>query len=174
MYYWEELRISSWSSRKSESEPKRVGPEGEKRSIRCIKEIKPEHEHMTLDQLKAIYSDNPPVVPLSLPEPSPSASVEEPKAAPFWDDNGWDDLVEAAIERACSAMALYPQPNYVITKLAEEAGEVVKEAVHHAEGRGSADRVKDEIIDLLAMTYRLWIEGDSVHGLKPVCEEASR
>lgn len=80
------------------------------------------------------------------------------------------NLVAAGTARGERAMRLHPQPNYVITKIAEEAGEVVKEAVHAAEGRSSLARVEDEMIDTIAMLYRLWVEGDGVHGLRPVME----
>lgn len=77
-------------------------------------------------------------------------------------------LVDLAIIRAKRAMVKFPQPNYVITKIAEEAGEVIKEAVHCAEGRGSYDDLTDEMIDAMAMLFRLWAEGDGKHGLDPV------
>lgn len=77
-------------------------------------------------------------------------------------------LVDLAILRAFKAMQRYPQPNYVISKIAEEAGEVVKAAIHCAEGRESADNLTDEMVDTMAMLFRLWIEGDQVHGLASV------
>lgn len=73
-----------------------------------------------------------------------------------------------ALAEAARAMQAYPQPNYVITKVAEEAGEVVKAAVHCAEGRGTPEAVAAEMKQLIAMLYRLWIEGDELHGLKPI------
>lgn len=80
----------------------------------------------------------------------------------------FDDLISLAKSEANKAMAKFPQPNYVITKVAEEAGEVVKAAVHCAEGREPYSEVENEMIQLLAMLYRLWEEGDMIHGLKPV------
>lgn len=77
-------------------------------------------------------------------------------------------LVSDAKREAERAITKYPQPNYVITKVAEEAGEVVKDAVHCAENRQSYDELKKEMTQLIAMLYRLWVEGDEVHGLKPV------
>ena len=65
-------------------------------------------------------------------------------------------------------MIRFPQPNYVISKLAEEAGEVVKAAIHCAEGRESVANVRAEMRQLIAMLFRLWVEGDQVHGLPPV------
>lgn len=76
-------------------------------------------------------------------------------------------LITEAKERAEKAMAKYPQPNYVLTKFAEESGEVVKECVHYAEGRGNWDFVRYEMIDTLAMMMRLLAEGDQVHGFIP-------
>lgn len=65
-------------------------------------------------------------------------------------------------------MGKFPQPNYVISKVAEEAGEVVKAAIHCAEGRETYRNLRGEIKQTIAMLYRLWVEGDQVHGLKPV------
>lgn len=78
------------------------------------------------------------------------------------------NFVRAALHEADRAMLEFPQPNYVITKIAEEAGEVVKAAVHCAEGRESVESVRGEMLQLVAMLYRLWVEGDKIHGLQPV------
>ncbi len=78
--------------------------------------------------------------------------------------------VDATIA-AEKAMKKFPQPNYVITKFAEEAGEVIQAAVHCAEGRESYDALRGEMVQAIAMLYRLWIEGDQVHGLKPIHSE---
>lgn len=84
------------------------------------------------------------------------------------------DLVEEAKFEANKAMGKFPQPNYVISKFAEESGEVVKEAIHCAENRGDYSNLKDEMKQTLAMMIRLWVEGDEVHGLKPVGEEVEK
>ena len=78
-------------------------------------------------------------------------------------------LVIEAMAEASRAMIKFPQPNYTISKFAEEAGEVVKAAIHHAEGREKRDAVVDEMRQALAMMLRLWIEGDQVHGMAPLC-----
>lgn len=80
----------------------------------------------------------------------------------------WSRLMLEAMDEAHRAMTKHPQPNYVITKIAEEAGEVVKAAVHCAEGRLPMIEVRREMVQCLAMLYRLWVEGDGVHGLHPV------
>ena len=74
-------------------------------------------------------------------------------------------LVEAARAEAEKAMRKFPQPNYVISKVAEEAGEVVKAAIHCAEGRETPEAVRAEIVQAMAMLIRLYLEGDQVHGL---------
>ena len=51
-------------------------------------------------------------------------------------------LISDAITEAQRAMVKFPQPNYVISKFAEESGEVVKAAIHCAEGRETADNVR--------------------------------
>ena len=81
---------------------------------------------------------------------------------------GFDDLVAAACAEAIKAMRKFPQPNYVISKIAEEAGEVVKAAIHCAEKRETAENVAAEMKQLIAMLIRLWVEGDQVHGLPPI------
>jgi len=83
-------------------------------------------------------------------------------------DEGFLNLVGLAVEEAQKAMLKFPQPNYVISKVAEESGEVVKAAIHCAEGRESFEEVRGEMKQLIAMLYRLWVEGDEVHGLPPV------
>ena len=77
-------------------------------------------------------------------------------------------LVEAARTEAEKAMRKFPQPNYVISKVAEEAGEVVKAAIHCAEGREKPENVKLEIVQAIAMLIRLYVEGDQVHGLPAI------
>lgn len=77
-------------------------------------------------------------------------------------------LVVEAMAEAEKAMIKFTQPNYVISKFAEEAGEVVKAAIHHAENRETRDAVVGEMRQVLAMMLRLWIEGDQVHGMKPL------
>jgi len=79
-------------------------------------------------------------------------------------------LIADARAEAEKAMTKFPQPNYVISKFAEEAGEVVKAAIHCAENRETADNVRGEMKQAIAMLYRLWVEGDQVHGLKPLAQ----
>lgn len=76
-------------------------------------------------------------------------------------------LTDAHLE-ALKAMERFPQPNYVISKVAEEAGEVVKAAIHCAEGRESPENVRAEIKQAMAMLMRLYLEGDEIHGLDPI------
>lgn len=77
-----------------------------------------------------------------------------------------------AYAEAERAMRKFPQPNYVISKVAEEAGEVVKAAIHCAEGRETPENVVGEIKQAMAMLIRLYIEGDQVHGLAPLAHAA--
>jgi phosphoribosyl-ATP pyrophosphohydrolase len=92
-------------------------------------------------------------------------SEEQEPADPF---KGFDILVTEAKLEAFYAMRRFPQPNYVISKVAEEAGEVVKAAIHCAEKREASENVAKEMTQLIAMLVRLWVEGDQVHGLPPV------
>ena len=87
---------------------------------------------------------------------------------PRMSESDFDCLILDAMAEAMKAMKKFPQPNYVISKIAEEAGEVVKAAIHCAEGRETAENLRGEMVQLIAMLYRLWIEGDQVHGLPPV------
>lgn len=79
----------------------------------------------------------------------------------------FESLVLFARLEADKAMKKFPQPNYVTLKIAEEAGEVVRGAVHYAEGRMDWSEVEKEIIQLLAMLIRFVTEGDEVNGVKP-------
>ncbi len=77
-------------------------------------------------------------------------------------------LIADSIAAGQKAMIRFPQPNYVISKFAEESGEVVKAAIHCAEDRETFENVRGEIVQTIGMIYRLWVEGDQVHGLKPI------
>ncbi|MDN5786515.1 hypothetical protein [Pseudorhodobacter sp.] len=83
-------------------------------------------------------------------------------------DQAFDRLIYEAKIEAHRAMRRFPQPNYVIRKFAEESGEVIKDAIHCAEGRETPGKLRAEMTQAIAMLYRLWVEGDQVHGLKPV------
>ena len=87
---------------------------------------------------------------------------------PFPDETGFYGLIGDAMREAEKAMRKFPQPNYVISKIAEEAGEVVKAAIHCAEGRETPENLRGEMKQLIAMLFRLWLEGDGVHGLPSV------
>lgn len=76
-------------------------------------------------------------------------------------------LVSKARISADKAMVKFPQPNYVLLKVAEEAGEVVQAGVHYAENRMTWQEVEGEIVQLLAMLIRLVTEGDQVNGITP-------
>lgn len=76
-------------------------------------------------------------------------------------------LVAMARVSADKAIRKFPQPNYVLLKVAEEAGEVVQAGVHYAENRMQWGQVEGEIVQLLAMLIRLVTEGDQVNGITP-------
>ena len=86
-------------------------------------------------------------------------------------ETGFSVLVTDAMQEAEKAMRKFPQPNYVISKFAEESGEVVKAAIHCAENRETKENLRGEMKQAIAMLYRLWVEGDEVHGLEPVGNE---
>jgi hypothetical protein len=77
-------------------------------------------------------------------------------------------LLPDAVEQAEKAMRKFPQPNYIISKWAEESGEVTKALIHAAEGRETWENIRGELVDTLAMLHRLFVEGDKVHGLPPL------
>lgn len=79
-----------------------------------------------------------------------------------------EETIGAALLEADKAMRKFPQPNYVISKVAEESGEVVKAAIHCAEGREAREAVLAEVVQCMAMLIRLCLEGDQVHGLPPL------
>ncbi|HFV9291625.1 TPA: hypothetical protein ACIAIE_001431 [Serratia fonticola] len=86
---------------------------------------------------------------------------------PVLPDDYFSTLVNAARLAAAKAMQKHPQPNYVLLKIAEEAGEVVQAGVHYAEGRMTWQDLEGEIVQLLAMLIRLVVEGDQVNGINP-------
>jgi phosphoribosyl-ATP pyrophosphohydrolase len=85
--------------------------------------------------------------------------------------DSFQKLINEGVQRGQKAMIKFPQPNYVISKFSEEAGEVVKAAIHCAEGREPPENVIDEMRDAIGMMYRLWVEGDQVHGLRALSKE---
>lgn len=82
-------------------------------------------------------------------------------------DDYFGSLVLKARESAKKAMVKFPQPNYVLLKVAEEAGEVVQAGVHYAENRMSWQEVEGEVVQLMAMLFRLMNEGDQINGVIP-------
>ena len=86
---------------------------------------------------------------------------------PVGDGDYFSLLVERARQAAEKASAKFPQPNYIALKIAEEAGEVVRGAVHYAENRMEWIEVEGEIVQLLAMIIRFVTEGDLVNGIVP-------
>lgn len=88
----------------------------------------------------------------------------DPAAVPH---DYFSSLVTKARTTADKAMKKFPQPNYVLLKVAEEAGEVVQAGVHYAEGRKKWHDVEGEIVQCLAMLIRLVEEGDQVNGVIP-------
>jgi hypothetical protein len=72
------------------------------------------------------------------------------------------------IAEGLRAMQRFPAPNYTISKFAEEAGEAHKELIHLAESRSTFDKVRGEMVQTIGMMFRLWVEGDQVHGLPPL------
>jgi len=92
------------------------------------------------------------------------APPPQPVAMP---DDYFAALVSKARPAAEKAMRKFPQPNYVLLKVAEEAGEVVQAGVHYAEKRMSWEQVEGEIVQLLAMLIRLVTEGDQINGVTP-------
>ncbi len=89
------------------------------------------------------------------------------RPAPAVPDDYFASLVAKARLSADKAMRKHPQPNYVLLKVAEEAGEVIQAGVHYAEGRMSWQDLEGEIVQLLAMLIRLVTEGDQVNGITP-------
>jgi NTP pyrophosphatase (non-canonical NTP hydrolase) len=79
----------------------------------------------------------------------------------------FDILVDLARQEAAKAIEKYPQPNYTMLKFSEEAGEVIKGAVHYAEGRDTWVHVEEEIVQTLAMLIRFLREGDGVNKIYP-------
>ena len=111
-----------------------------------------QHQIDTLDRIKAAP---PPSIP------------------PKTEADYFGGLVLRARAAAAKASAKFPQPNYVTLKIAEEAGEVVRGAVHYAEGRMPWDEVEGEIVQLLAMLIRFVTEGDQINGVTPPASLAS-
>ncbi len=96
-----------------------------------------------------------------------SNSVLESRSVSAPQSDYFASLVAMARVSADKAMRRFPQPNYVLLKVAEEAGEVVQAGVHYAEKRMEWQQVEGEIVQLLAMLIRLVTEGDQINGITP-------
>ncbi|WP_028029904.1 hypothetical protein [Gemmobacter nectariphilus] len=87
------------------------------------------------------------------------------------DVRGLPDHLLAVIGRASIALTLaqerFPAPNYSLLKVAEEAGEFIKAAVHYGENRGSWEDVEAEAVQAIAMILRVLDEGDGVNRIAP-------
>lgn len=94
--------------------------------------------------------------------PAPAASLSE-----LVPEDYFASLVSKARNSADKAITKFPQPNYVLLKVAEEAGEVVQAGVHYAENRMTWQEVESEVVQLMAMLIRLVTEGDQVNGITP-------
>ena len=102
-----------------------------------------------------------------------ATATPPPSIPPKTEADYFGGLVLRARAAAAKASAKFPQPNYVTLKIAEEAGEVVRGAVHYAEGRMPWDEVEGEIVQLLAMLIRFVTEGDQINGVTPPASLAS-
>ncbi|TCL06851.1 hypothetical protein [Sodalis ligni] len=119
---------------------------------------------IALDALTATPVENP---TCTCPSGDGSLRWPCPEHPPAALDDYFASLVSRARVSADKAMRKYPQPNYVLLKVAEEAGEVVQAGVHYAENRMPWQNVEDEITQLLAMLIRLVTEGDQINGITP-------
>lgn len=121
-------------------------------------------ERLALAEMILAHAEDPALAPVA-------AALSAAIAALSQEQRGAVDyfgaLVEKARAAALKASAKFPQPNYVTLKIAEEAGEVVRGAVHYAENRMEWSEVEGEIVQLLAMLIRFVTEGDEVNGVRP-------
>lgn len=79
-----------------------------------------------------------------------------------------NEIFGRAVNQYQKITVKYPQPNYTALKLGEEAGEVIQAMVHYAEGRDYIwDDVEMEVVQTIAVLFRLLIEGDQVNGIIP-------
>lgn len=56
MFYFEEKVLGRWRPRTMPVRPSERGPEGQKRDMRAVAEVLPQLNHLTLDQLREVYS----------------------------------------------------------------------------------------------------------------------
>lgn len=123
------------------------------------------HQRVILDRAEALRENDR--LLKQLEELSVTASSDGAVLAAAVPGDYFGDLVARARATAAKASAKFPQPNYVTLKIAEEAGEVVRGAVHYAENRMEWSEVEGEIVQLLAMLIRFVTEGDQVIGVIP-------
>lgn len=119
---------------------------------------------LALAEMLLAHSEDEALVPVSeaLSDAVAALTSQKQRGADYF-----GALVEQARVVAAKASAKFPQPNYVTLKIAEEAGEVVRGAVHYAENRMKWSEVEAEIVQLLAMLIRFVTEGDEINGVRP-------
>jgi hypothetical protein len=86
-----------------------------------------------------------------------------------WDRGGGFSAILVEVERA---RAKFPSPDFLLSALSEEHGEVVQAVLNQYAGKGDEEAIRKEIIQEGAMLYRLATEGDPVHRLNPTFRAA--
>ena len=56
MFYFEEKKLGRWRPRWTPERPDARGADGVKREMRAVAEVMPQLRHLTLDQLREVYS----------------------------------------------------------------------------------------------------------------------
>lgn len=82
-----------------------------------------------------------------------------------------DSILKAVKDEVIRARVLFPDPKHLLHALTEEHGEVVKAALDLYGGKGSYEELAKEIVQLMAMCLRLYIEGDPMINLNSVAKE---
>lgn len=116
------------------------------------------------------------ILPALTTPPTPSIPADERQTADMLKriDSYALTIFEKAETARLKAQAKFPQPNYVALKVAEEAGEVVRAAVHYAENRLTWEELEGEVVQTIAMLMRLLIEGDQINGIRPPSRAGSK
>ena len=84
-----------------------------------------------------------------------------------------DKIWESVLTETAYARQLFPKPNHLVLAMVEESGEVVKATLDLYSGKDGAteNKIKKEIIQLMAMCIRLLTEGDPTVKLKPIIKD---
>lgn len=89
----------------------------------------------------------------------------------------WSELAKMVTAELERARKKFPNPDYLVTALAEEAGEAIRASLEVMYSKGTEETrqaLLKELVQTMAMCVRLYNEGDPIHKIEPLDRDAMR